>query len=119
MIQLDSGNVLLKPSQRRQLMTWLRRALRIGQRLGNFALQITMRRCGRSYEIHARVHDSAGDFHCRTRRHDWRNAVRDLAKMLSNRLHDQRLLQMDELMPAVAIARRGRGARARQAPGLA
>lgn len=89
MIQLDPGNVLLKPSQRRQLMAWLRRAMRIGQRLGNFVLQISMKRTGRSYEVNAYVRDRAGDFHCRTRRHDLQNAVRELARTLSVRLHDQ------------------------------
>ena len=34
MIKLDAGNVPLKPSHRRQLMTWLKRSLRLGQQLG-------------------------------------------------------------------------------------
>ena len=91
MIQLDSGNVLLKPSHRRQLMAWLKRAVRIGQRLGDFLLQITMKRTGRAYEVVMTVHDSAGDFHMRMKRHDWRDAVRDLSRMLSVKLHSQRL----------------------------
>jgi hypothetical protein len=53
MIKLDAGNVLLKPSHRRQLMTALRRCMRIGERLGNFVLSITMRRCGRALELRA------------------------------------------------------------------
>jgi hypothetical protein len=89
MIQLDPGNVLLKPSHRRQLMAWLKRALRIGQRLGNFVLHISMKRVGRSYEVNAYVRDAAGNFRCRTKRHDWQNAVRELARTLSVRLHDQ------------------------------
>jgi hypothetical protein len=89
MIQLDPGNVLLKPSHRRQLMAWLRRALRIGHRLGNFVLHLSMKRVGRSYEVVAKVRDSAGDFRCRIKGHDWQNAVRDLARTLSVRLHDQ------------------------------
>jgi hypothetical protein len=72
-------------------MAWLRRALRIGQRLGNFVLQISMKRVGRSYEVNAAVHDTAGNFRMRMKRHDWRDAVRDLARMISVRLHDQRL----------------------------
>ena len=51
MIKLEPGNVLLKPSQRKQLMTWLRRSLRLGERLGNFVLTITMQRSGRFYEM--------------------------------------------------------------------
>ena len=91
MIQLDSGNVLLKPSHRRQLMTWLKRALRLGERLGNFVLQISMKRIGRAYEVNFAVRDSAGDFKYRMKRHDWRDAVRDLSRMICVRLHGQRL----------------------------
>jgi hypothetical protein len=91
MIQLNSGNVLLKPSHRRQLTAWLKRALRIGHRLGNFVIQISMKRIGRSYEVNADVSDSSGAFHMRIKRHDWRDAARDLARMISVKLHNQRL----------------------------
>ena len=89
MIKLNEGNVLLKPSQRRQLMGWLKRSSRFGQRLGDFMLTITLQRCGNMYEVRASVHDAAGDFDCRSRRTDWRNALRELTHNLSNRLHDQ------------------------------
>jgi hypothetical protein len=91
MIKLDAGNVLLKPSQRRQMMAWLRRALRLGSRLGQFALTITMQRTGRQCEVRAAVHDSAGDFSCRSRRQDWRDAMRELVRTLVIRLQAQRL----------------------------
>ena len=91
MIKLEAGNVLLKPSHRRQLMSWLRRAMRMGARLGEFTLTITMHRTGRQCEVHARVHDSAGDFVCRSRQHDWRDAMRDLVRTLVNALHAQQL----------------------------
>ena len=91
MIQLDSGNVLLKPSHRRQVMTWLKRALRMGERLGDFVLQISMKRIGRAYEVCFAVHDSAGDFSYRMKRHDWRDAVRDLSRMLCVKLQGQRM----------------------------
>jgi hypothetical protein len=89
MIKLDSGNVLLKPSHRRQLMSWLKRALRIGQRLGDFVLNITLHRVGRLVEVQASVHDSAGDFVCRTRENDWHYAMRDLVRQIADRLHGQ------------------------------
>jgi hypothetical protein len=89
MIKLDAGNVLLKPSHRRQLMAWLRRAIQLGSRLGQFALTIRMRRTGRQYEVRAMVHDSAGDFVCRSRQTDWRSAVRDLVHSVVQRLHQQ------------------------------
>src|SRR6476660_7160580 len=89
MIELDSGNVLLKPSVRRQLMGWLRRSLRLGNRLGNFVLKITLKKVGRSYDVNATVTDTAGRFHCHMRRHDLKNAFRELARRLSVRLHEQ------------------------------
>jgi hypothetical protein len=91
MIKLEAGNVLLKPSHKRQLMSWLRRALRMGSRLGQFTLLITMRRSGRQCEVRAQVHDAAGDFVCRSRQHDWRDAVRDLVRDLVHHLQAQRL----------------------------
>jgi hypothetical protein len=90
MMTLDSGNILLKPSHRRQLTGWLRRATHLGDRIGDFDLNIGMQRTGRQCEVTARVHDSAGDFVCRSRQSDWRDAVRDLARSLSIRLRDQR-----------------------------
>jgi hypothetical protein len=89
MIKLDLGNVLLKPSQRKQLMGWLRRALRLGERVGNFVLIIRMQRKGRNIDVRANVHDSAGDFGVHTRQQDWRSALRKMVWILSTKLHDQ------------------------------
>ena len=93
MIKLDVGNVLLKPSQRRQLMALLRRSLRMGRRLGDFVLKITLRRSGRRYDLRADVHDSCGDFGCRARQNDWHDALRELVHALTIRLHNQCLKQ--------------------------
>ena len=93
MIKLDAGNVLLKPSTRKQLMSWLRRAARLGQRLGDFVLTLTLHRAGRQYEVKALVHDSAGDFDCRVRQTDLRTAVRQLVARLTQLLHTQRVRQ--------------------------
>lgn len=89
MIELDVGNVLLKPSQRRQMMARLRRSLKLGSRLGGFLLRITLWRTGRQFELRAAVQDSAGDFGLRIRRADWAEAVHDLIRTLSYRLHHQ------------------------------
>ncbi len=93
MIQLDAGNVLLKPSHRRQVMAYLRRAMKIGQRLGNFNLNLRLSRSGRNYDVRANVRDSAGDFSCHSRGHDWRDVIRELSRMLVNRLHSQWMLR--------------------------
>ena len=89
MIKLDSGNVLLKPSHRRQLMAALRRALRMGERLGDFLLTLTLHRSGRQYELKATVTDAIGSFACRARNNDWHDAMRDLIRSITARLHDQ------------------------------
>ena len=89
MIKLQSGNVLLKPSQRRQIAALLRRCVRLGKRLGDFVLNISMRRAGRMYEIRADVQDRAGAFACRARQNNWQDALRDLARSLTLRLHEQ------------------------------
>jgi hypothetical protein len=93
MIELDVGNVLLKPSQRKQMMARLRRCLKLGSRLGGFLLRITMWRTGRQYELRAAVRDRAGNFGCRVRRADWAEAVHDLIDAVTRRLHRQCLLR--------------------------
>lgn len=89
MIKLDAGNVLLKPSQRRRLMALLRRSLRLGRKLGDFVMTITMRRAGRQYEMRADVTDACGRFTCRARHNDWRDAVRALTRSLTLGVHNQ------------------------------
>lgn len=91
MVKLEAGNVLLKPSHRRQLMGWLRRASKIGQRLGDFRLKITIAKVGNQHEAIASVHDSAGDFTCRIRQREWRDAIRELVHRLVTQLHNQLL----------------------------
>ncbi len=91
MIKLEVGNVLLKPSQRKQLMAWLKRSLHLGQRLGGFVATVTIQRIGRAYEARATVQDRVGRFACRSRKHEWRDACRELARMLADRLHQQHL----------------------------
>lgn len=93
MIKLEAGNVLLKPSHRREMMSGLRRALRMGSRLGEFGMTIRMHRCGRQCEVRAEVHDAAGDFVCRSRQPHWRDAMREMMRRLVNRLHQQQLEQ--------------------------
>ena len=91
MFKLDSGNVLLKPSHRKQLTSWLRRTLRLGQRVGNFVLTITMQRTGKFYEVRIDAQDSIGVMACRSKRHDWRDAMRDVVRRLTYWLHEQQL----------------------------
>jgi hypothetical protein len=94
MFKLEAGNVLLKPSHRRQLMGWLRRSARLGKRLGDFDLTIKISRIGNQHEATAAVHDAAGDFTCRTRKRDWRDAVRELIHRLVSQLRLQKLQRL-------------------------
>ena len=57
MVKLQAANGLLKPSQRRQLFAWLRRAIVLGERVGDFLLNISVRRVGRMFEMRADVHE--------------------------------------------------------------
>lgn len=93
MFRLDSGNVLLKPSHRKQVLAWLRRTLRLGQRVGGLLLTISMKRVGKFYEVSLTAQDSAGSMACRARRHDWQDALRDLVRRTTQWLHGQNLAQ--------------------------
>jgi ribosome-associated translation inhibitor RaiA len=93
MIQLNSGNVLLKPSHRKHLMASLRRAAKMGERLGKFVLNLTLHRSGKAVEVTASVTDAFGKFELRTRSTDWRTAIRNLIRMLATRLHEQLILK--------------------------
>jgi hypothetical protein len=90
-IHVDTGNVLLKPSHRRQLMAWLKRAIRLGEKLGGLVVTLTLQRIGKLYEVRATVHDSAGNFDCRRRDRDWRGAMHDVVMALTAKLHSQRI----------------------------
>jgi len=91
MIKLEPGNVLLKPSSRRQFMGWLKRVARLGQRLGNFDLKITLSRIGNQLQAVAAVRDRAGEFTCRTRQRDIHYVMRELIRRISAQLHLQSL----------------------------
>ena len=46
-----------------------------------------------SKKVRAIVRDSAGEFTCHSRRHDWRGAIRELTQMLVSRLHQQWIMR--------------------------
>jgi hypothetical protein len=91
MVKLIAGNVLLKPSHRRQLMTWLKRVQKLGGQVGNFLLTIRLHRSGRLTEVIADVHDAVGNFTFRIRRPEWQDALREMAQAIAVRLHTERL----------------------------
>jgi hypothetical protein len=91
MIKLDSGNVLLKPSHKRQLLAWLKRAQRLGDRLGKFVLTVSLHRTGKNIEATASVSSSAGRFDLKARQHEWKHTIKQLIHSLSSALSMQRL----------------------------
>jgi hypothetical protein len=91
MLKLDEGNVLLKPSHRRQLMSWLKRAMRFVQRMGNPLVSISMHRAGKLIEMRA---DVAGSTAFRSRQTDWKGAARQIIHMLTTYLHDRMIRQL-------------------------
>ena len=91
MVKLEAGNCRVNGSQRRQLNAWLKRAVHLGERVGDFILKISVRRVGRAYELVASVHDAAGDFGCRSRGQTWRDVCREIVRTLAVRIHSQRL----------------------------
>jgi hypothetical protein len=97
MFKLDSGAVQLKPSHRRQLMTWIKRAIRIGERSNNFSLSISMTRIGRLVEVQANVAQGRNTASFRSRKPDWRDAAREMSKAVTLHLHDS---QLQRLTPA-------------------
>jgi len=94
MIRLNAGNVLLKPSHRKQLLAWLRRAARLGRRLGRYAIWIDLHRSGRLIQMTAGVSTDHGVAAFRAREHDWRDAAHDIVRRLTTHLHDVMLQQM-------------------------
>jgi hypothetical protein len=94
MLKLDVGNVLLKPSHRRQLMSWLKRAMRFGDRMGNLVISITMHRVGRLVEMRAGVQDGNGTVIFRNRQTHWHDAARNLIRTLTSHLHDRMVHQL-------------------------
>ncbi|HEX8324565.1 MAG TPA: hypothetical protein VF595_11720 [Tepidisphaeraceae bacterium] len=93
MITLDAGNVQLTPQHRRLLMSRLRRAAHLGQRLGRFVLNLTLRRCGRYVTLTAHAHDRQGDFEVRTKCVALTDAFHELARLIAVRLHDRLLVR--------------------------
>ena len=91
MIELVSRNVLLKGANRKQILAWLKRSLRLGERVGNLMVTITVQRIGRTYQVIAHVQDQAGVFNLKSHAHELMDACRKMSQIMTVRLHNQRL----------------------------
>lgn len=87
MITLDAGNVLLKPIQKKQLMSRLKRSIRLGDRLGNFVMNLKLRRSGKHVEMTARGKDRFGEFGARARGSTWMDAIHAIVREIVRELH--------------------------------
>lgn len=88
MITLDAGNVLLKPIQKKQLMSRLKRSIRLGDRLGNFVMNLKLRRTGKHVEMIARGKDRFGEFGARARGSSWIDAMHSIVREVLRELHN-------------------------------
>lgn len=68
--------------------------MRFVQRMGNLAISITMHRAGKFTEVRADVADGARVTAFRSRQTDWRDATRELIRMLTAYLHDLMTLRL-------------------------
>ena len=88
MITLDAGNVLLKPTQKKQVLARLKRAIRLGDRIGEFFMTIRMRRTGRHVEMTADVRDRFGNFSMRTKGQNWMDALHEIVRNVFREIHN-------------------------------
>jgi hypothetical protein len=99
MISLTAANVSLKPSQKKQLLSRLRRAIRLGERLGQFVLRITVKGCGRHMEVVAKGRDKGGEFQFRARQLTLADCMKTIVRTIVQRVHDS-MLGITPLTPA-------------------
>lgn len=91
MVELLAGNVLLKPCQKRRVLSHLRRSDRLSDRLGDSRLALSVRKVGRHFEAKAKCHNRRGDLECKARDTTWETAVLRVVRSLHDQVHAQRL----------------------------
>jgi ribosome-associated translation inhibitor RaiA len=91
MVQFLSGNVLLKPAQKRRVLSHLKRCTKLGERIGDFKLFVQLQRTGRAVQAKARVRDKAGAFEVTSRDNHWETAIDNMIRQLNSGVHAHRL----------------------------
>lgn len=91
MVELLAGNVLLKPAQKRRILSHLRRTSRLGELIGDSRLAVSLKRTGRTVEARAKVQNRKGSFECKARDASWESAFLQLVRSVHDRVHAQRL----------------------------
>ena len=91
MVELLEGNVLLKPAQKRRVLSHLRRAARLSDMIGDSRVGVSINRVGSKIEARATVHNRKGDVECKARDSSWETAVANLVRSLHDKVHAQRV----------------------------
>jgi ribosome-associated translation inhibitor RaiA len=91
MVELLEGNVLLKPAQKRRILSHLKRSSRLSDLIGDSRVAVSLKRTGRTVEARALVSNRRGALECRVRDASWQNAVSHLIRNLHDKVHAQRI----------------------------
>lgn len=91
MVELLEGNVLLKPAQKRRVLSHLRRCSRLSDLIGDSRLAVSINRVGPKIEARATVHNRKGNVECKARDASWETAVANLIRSLHDKVHAQRV----------------------------
>ena len=91
MVELLAGNVLLKPAQKRRVLSHLRRCDRLSDRIGDSRLAVSLTRTGRRIEARATCHNRVGDVECHAKDASWETAIARVIRALHEKVHAQRL----------------------------
>ena len=91
MVELLEGNVLLKPSQKRRVLSRLRRCSRLSDLVGDSRLAVSVTRVGSKFEARAKCHNRKGDVECKARDSSLDTAVANLIRSLHDKVHAQRV----------------------------
>ncbi len=90
-VRIAWGNVPVKPAQRKQLLSGLRRCISIGKHVRGFVLSIDLQHVGKFFTLKATVNDSRGSAECKIKETHWHAGLRQLLRSLHALVHTRRI----------------------------
>jgi ribosome-associated translation inhibitor RaiA len=87
MVELTSGNVLLKPAQKKRVLTHLKRCGQLADLIGDCRVKVELTRSGRYVEARGGIAWHGVQTTLRSRDTDWRTAVDRLIHAMHQTLH--------------------------------
>jgi hypothetical protein len=90
-VHIQWGNVPMKPAQRKQLLSGLRRCVSLGKTLRGFGLSIVLHHIGKAFTIRAVVNDSRGQSEVHVKETHWHSGMRQLLRNLHTMIHTRRI----------------------------